>query len=62
MILCQNFRGNESQKLAQIREAYTYMMVHPGLKMMAPGKNLSGEMATFIHDLNEVYYTDRHCL
>ena len=49
--------GNESQKLAQIREAYTYMMVHPGLKMMAPGKNLSGEMETFIHDLNELYRT-----
>ncbi len=49
--------GNESQKLAQIREAYTYMMVHPGLKMMAPGKNLSSEMETFIHDLNELYRT-----
>ena len=33
--------GDEAQKLAQIRAAYAYMMVHPGAKMMAPGKESS---------------------
>ena len=47
--------GNESQKLAQIRAAYTYQMLHPGIKMTSPGKELSREMEAFFHDLNELY-------
>lgn len=47
--------GSEAQKLAQVRAAYTYQMLHPGLKMTAPGKEIPREMETFIHDLNELY-------
>ena len=47
--------GNEKQKLSQVRAAYSYMTVHPGLKMMAPGKNLPAGMDIFLHDLNELY-------
>ena len=47
--------GDESQKLAQIRAAYTYQMLHPGIKMTAPGKDLPEEMEAFIHDLNAFY-------
>lgn len=47
--------GDEAQKLAQIRAAYTYQMLHPGIKMTAPGKDLPEEMETFIHDLNAFY-------
>ena len=47
--------GDEKQKLAQIRAAYTYQMLHPGIKMTSPGKELSREMETFFHDLNELY-------
>lgn len=47
--------GDEKQKLAQIRAAYTYQMLHPGIKMTSPGKELSREMETFLHDLNELY-------
>ena len=47
--------GDELQKLSQIRAAYSYMMLHPGCKMMAPDKELTDEMKKFIHDLNEMY-------
>ena len=47
--------GDDAQKLSQIRAAYSYMMLHPGCKMMAPDKNLSDELKKFIHDLNELY-------
>lgn len=47
--------GDQNQKLAQVRAAYTYQMLHPGCKMTAPGKNLSKELEAFIHDLNELY-------
>ena len=47
--------GDESQKLSQIRAAYTYQTLHPGLKMNAPGKDIPQELERFIHDLNEVY-------
>ena len=47
--------GDEGQKLSQIRAAYTYQMLHPGLKMTAPGKDIPQELEAFIHDLNEVY-------
>ena len=47
--------GDEGQKLSQVRAAYTYQMLHPGLKMTAPGKDIPQELEAFIHDLNEVY-------
>lgn len=47
--------GDEGQKLSQVRVAYTYQMLHPGLKMTAPGKDIPQELEAFIHDLNEVY-------
>lgn len=57
----QNFMkklpGDNAQKLSQIRAAYSYMMLHPGAKMMSPGHILSNEMKKFFHDLNEFYRT-----
>lgn len=47
--------GEEGQKFAQIREAYAYMMLHPGCKMMAPEPGMPQELKTCIHDLNELY-------
>lgn len=47
--------GDEAQKFAQIREAYTYMMLHPGCKMMAPEPGMPEELKACIHDLNELY-------
>ncbi len=47
--------GDEVQKLSQVKTAYTYQMLHPGLKMTAPGKEIPEEMEKFIHDLNELY-------
>lgn len=49
--------GDEPQKSAQVRAAYTYQMLHPGIKMTAPGKELPKEMENFIRDLNELYRT-----
>lgn len=51
----QRLPGNDEEKLSQARAAYSYMMLHPGGKMMAPGKNSSDEMQQFIHDLNDLY-------
>ena len=47
--------GNEQQKAAQIREAYTYMMLHPGCKMMSPDPDMPQNMKSFIRDLNNMY-------
>ena len=47
--------GNEQQKAAQIREAYTYMMLHPGCKMMSPDPDMPQKMKAFIRDLNNMY-------
>ena len=47
--------GDEAQKFAQIREAYTYMMLHPGCKMMAPEPGMPEGLKACIHDLNELY-------
>ena len=52
--------GDEGQKLSQVRAAYTYQMLHPGLKMTAPGKDIPQELEAFIHDLNEVSAVIRH--
>ena len=47
--------GDEAQKFAQIREAYTYMMLHPGCKMMSPEPGMPEGLKACIHDLNEIY-------
>ena len=47
--------GSGEQKLAQVREAYSYMMVHPGCKMMAPGAEMSEGLAKCIQALNALY-------
>ena len=47
--------GNEQQKAAQIREAYAYMMLHPGCKMMAADAQMPQELAECIRDLNNLY-------
>ena len=45
----------DKQKLAQVREAYSYMMVHPGCKMMAPGTDMPEGLAKCIQALNTLY-------
>ena len=47
--------GDDAQKMSQIRAAYSYMMLHPGCKMMASDKEAPEELQKFIHDLNELY-------
>ena len=47
--------GSEEQKNAQIREAYAYMMLHPGCKMMAPDKDMPKELEVCVKDLNNMY-------
>ncbi|MDC7286191.1 1,4-alpha-glucan branching enzyme [Blautia schinkii] len=47
--------GSEAQKLAQVRAAYSYMMLHPGCKMMAPDKDAAAELKGCIKDLNALY-------
>ena len=49
--------GTEEQKLAQVRAAYTYLTLHPGCKMTAPGKELPEGFAAFLSDLNGLYRT-----
>mgnify|MGYP002299282018 CR=1 FL=1 len=47
--------GDEKQKLAQVRAAYSYMMVHPGCKMMAPQGDMPEGLAKCIQILNGLY-------
>ncbi len=47
--------GDEKQKLAQVRAAYSYMMVHPGCKMMAPQGDMPEGLAKCIQALNALY-------
>ncbi len=48
--------GNTAdQKEAQIRAAYAYLYMHPGIKMTAYGENLSEQSKTFLKDLNRLY-------
>ena len=47
--------GDGKQKLAQVREAYSYMMVHPGCKMMAPGAEMPEGLSKCIQALNALY-------
>ena len=47
--------GDDAQKMSQIRAAYSYMMLHPGCKMMAPDKDMPKELEVFVKDLNNMY-------
>lgn len=47
--------GTKKQKEAQIREAYAYMMLHPGCKMMAPDEEMPAGLKACIRDLNAIY-------
>ena len=47
--------GNTAQKIAQVKAAYTYLTLHPGCKMTAPDRAVTGELAAFIGDLNGLY-------
>ena len=47
--------GSSKQKNAQLRAAYGYLMLHPGVKMTAPDGDIMPELKTYIHDLNELY-------
>ena len=49
--------GSSKQKAAQLRAAYAYLTVHPGIKMTAPDGDEKTEMKEYIHDLNELYRT-----
>ena len=47
--------GSSRQKDAQLRAAYGYLMLHPGVKMTAPDGDVGLEMRAYLHDLNELY-------
>lgn len=47
--------GENSQKLAQVRAAYAYMMVHPGCKMIAPKADIPEGLGKCIQALNALY-------
>lgn len=47
--------GSSRQKDAQLRAAYGYLMLHPGVKMTAPDGDVGPEMRVYLHDLNELY-------
>ena len=46
--------GSSRQKDAQLRAAYGYLMLHPGVKT-APDGDVGPEMRVYLHDLNELY-------
>ena len=50
--------GSLKQKVAQLRAAYGYLTLHPGIKMTAPDFNITPELKEYIHDLNEFYKTN----
>ena len=47
--------GSSRQMDAQLRAAYGYLMLHPGVKMTAPDGDVGPEMRAYLHDLNELY-------
>ena len=47
--------GSSRQKDAQLRAAYGYLILHPGVKMTAPDGDVGLEMRAYLHDLNELY-------
>ena len=50
--------GSLKQKVAQLRAAYGYLTLHPGIKMTAPDFDITPELKEYIHDLNEFYKTN----
>ena len=50
--------GTPKEKNAQLREAYAYLILHPGIKMTAPDSDIQPELKEYIHDLNELYRTN----
>ena len=50
--------GSLKQKEAQLRAAYGYLTLHPGIKMTAPDFDITPELREYIHDLNEFYKTN----
>lgn len=50
--------GSPKQKTAQLRAAYGYLILHPGIKMTAPDFDIAPELKEYIHDLNELYKTN----
>lgn len=49
--------GDTKQKMAQIRAAYSYQVLHPGCKMTAPDPDLPEELRQCLKDLNTLYKT-----
>lgn len=47
--------GDPDQKLAQVKAAYAYMMLHPGCKMMSPPADMPEGLKSCIRDLNALY-------
>ena len=47
--------GDAAQKAAQVREAYAYMILHPGCKMSAPDKDMPEALRAMIKDMNALY-------
>lgn len=47
--------GNCGQKLAQVKAAYGYQMLHPGCKMTAPDKDMPRDLKECLKALNALY-------
>ena len=47
--------GTSAQKLAQVRAAYAYQILHPGCKMTAPDPDLPEGLGNCLRDLNALY-------
>lgn len=50
--------GSKEEKEAQVRAAYSYMMLHPGCKMMAAETDIPKKLKTCIAALNDMYKTN----
>lgn len=49
--------GSEEEKMAQVRAAYAYMMLHPGCMMTAPEADMPETLKAYIKDWNTFYKT-----
>ena len=49
--------GSEEEKMAQVRAAYAYMMLHPGCMMTAPEADMPESLKAYIKDWNTFYKT-----
>ena len=47
--------GSDREKAAQLREAYAYLTLHPGIKMTAPDREIPEDFREYVRDLNEMY-------